>query len=172
MSRIPTPTIRVVESQTTISELVGTRNGYRAGDYSWAVRFLGKFPLPAWQRDSVWTLNQKVALIESAYLGYDLGSVVINEVKFLKGDRLAQFSDALIDGQQRVGAFLDYVNNEFKVFGFYWRELDRSEQKRFLYRQMGKRMVECFDEEKLKQVYNHLNFAGTQHKESERALIK
>lgn len=62
-----------------------------------------------------------------------------------------------------------YTNNKFPVYGLLWKELDRSEQNRFLMRELGKRMVNCFDEEKLKQVYNHLNFSGTNHKESERA---
>ena len=79
-------------------------------------------------------------------------------------------SDILIDGQQRVSALRSFVMNEFQVNGLYWKELNRTEQRTFLERELGKKEVNCFDEEKLKVVYDHLNFSGTKHKESERAL--
>ena len=101
-------------------------------DYPWAKKMLGKFPLPPWQRDSVWTREQKVSFIKSVYLGYDLGSVVINGYLTIQNDKLAKFSDCLIDGQQRLGAILDYTDNEFSVYGLLWKELDRNEQNRFL----------------------------------------
>lgn len=156
-------------SSSAIAEFVSLNHGYNASDYPWAKKMLGRFPLPPWQRDSVWTIKQKVSFIESAYLGYDLGSVVINEYITLKGDNLAKFSDCLIDGQQRLGTILDYTSNKFPVFNLYWKELTRREQNIFLMRELGKRMVHCFEEDKLRQVYNHLNFSGTRHKESERA---
>jgi hypothetical protein len=169
MSRLPPKVMNFRNTSSSIAEFVSPRRGYDASDYPWAKKMLGKFPLPPWQRDSVWTLEQKVSFIQSAYLGYDLGSVVINEHMDLNDDKLATFSDCLIDGQQRIECILDYTNNTFPVYGLLWKELVRGEQNRFLMREIGKRMVSCFDEEKLKQVYNHLNFSGTRHKESERA---
>jgi uncharacterized protein with ParB-like and HNH nuclease domain len=132
-------------------------------------KMLGKFPLPSWQRDSVWKIKQKISFIESIYLGYDLGSIVINGYVNGKNDTLVKFSDCLIDGQQRIEAMLEYNDNKFPIFGSYWKELDRQDQTRFLYKEVGKRMVHCFDEQKLKDVYNHLNFSGTRHKKSEKA---
>jgi hypothetical protein len=156
-------------SSSAIAEFVSANHGYSASDYPWSKKMLGKFPLPPWQRDSVWTLDQKVSFIQSVYLGYELGSVVINDYKNIRNDKLAKFSDCLIDGQQRIECILDYTSSKFSVYGLFWKELERREQNRFLMRELGKRMVNCFDEEKLKQVYNHLNFSGTRHKESERA---
>ncbi|MFC5079533.1 hypothetical protein VTH8203_01520 [Vibrio thalassae] len=168
-TRIPQPIIKFSESGVMISDLVDKRHGYTAEDYPWARKMLGKFPIPTWQRDSVWTLKQKVSFIESCYLGYDIGSIVVNGYLDLDDNTLAEYSDCLIDGQQRVEALLDYTSDKFKVFGFYYSELERSEQSRFLYRELGKRTTDCFDERKLKVVYNHLNFSGTNHLESERA---
>jgi hypothetical protein len=167
--RIPPKQLDFRNTSSAIAEFISTSHGYSASDYPWAKKMLGKFPLPAWQRDSVWTMAQKVSFIQSVYLGYDLGSVVVNDYVTLKGDKLAKFSDCLIDGQQRLEAILEYTNSELPVYGLLWKELTRSEQNRFLMREIGKRMINCFDEDKLKQVYNHLNFSGTKHKESERA---
>lgn len=169
MSRLPEKAMDFRNSSSAIAEFLSPSNGYGASDYPWAKKMLGKFPLPPWQRDSVWTLDQKVSFIQSVYLGYDLGSVVINDYLNINNDKLAKFSDCLIDGQQRLEAIFDYTNNKFSVYGLFWKELSRSEQNRFKLRELGKRMVNCFDEEKLKQVYNHLNFSGTRHKENERA---
>ena len=169
MNRIPNQLMKFYQSGVGMADLISSRQHYDDNDYPWAKRMLGKFPIPVWQRDSVWTLDQKVSFIESAFLGYDLGSIVINGYLDGKNDTLVMYSDCLIDGQQRIEASLDFVNNKFKVYGLYWKELTRSEQNRFLMRELGKRMVDCFDEVKLKEVYNHLNFSGTSHKESERA---
>ena len=168
-TRIPKPIIEFSESGVMIASLVDQRHGYSSKDYPWARKMLGKFPIPAWQRESVWTLAQKVSFIESCYLGYDIGSIVINGYLDTSDTTLAIYSDCLIDGQQRVEAMLDYTNNKFKVFGFFYSDLCRKERSRFLHREMGKRTTNCFDEQKLKAVYNHLNFSGTNHLESERA---
>lgn len=168
-NRIPQPIIAFSESGVMISDLVGQRHGYSAKDYPWARKMLGKFPIPVWQRESVWTLAQKVSFIESCYLGYDIGSIVVNGYVDLDNNTLAKYSDCLIDGQQRVEAMLDYTNDKFKVFGLFYSELNRGEQSRFLLRELGKRKTECFDEQKLKAVYNHLNFSGTNHLDCERA---
>ncbi|CCO44212.1 conserved hypothetical protein [Vibrio nigripulchritudo SOn1] len=168
-NRIPQPIIEFSESGMMISDLVNQRHGYSQTDYPWARKMLGKFPIPTWQRESVWTLAQKVSFIESCYLGYDIGSIVVNGYQELENNTLAEYSDCLIDGQQRVESMLDYTQDKFKVFGLFYSALSRSEQARFLYRELGKRTTNCFDEEKLKAVYNHLNFSGTNHRESERA---
>ncbi len=169
MSKILTRVIKSTATQTFISELVSPRFGYDANDYPWAKGMLGKFPLPVWQRDSVWTQEQKVSFIESAYYGFDLGSIVVNGYEYDRNDKLIPFSDCLIDGQQRIGAMLEYCNNQFKINGYFFDELDKKEKNAFLMRDMGLHRVNCFDEEKLKTLYNHLNFSGTNHKESERA---
>jgi hypothetical protein len=169
MTRMPSPIIDFRESGVSIADLISERHGYSSADYPWAKHMLGKFPIPKWQRESVWTKSQKVALIKSVYLGYDIGSVVINGYDELSGGRLAPFSDALIDGQQRIETFLEYTRDGFAVWDMKWSQLDRKDKSRFVNRQMGKRMTNCFDEARLKEVYNHLNFAGTAHEESERA---
>lgn len=166
--RLPKPVIYFNSVSTTIQGLV-SHSGYSEEAYPWATRMLGRFPLPSWQRQLVWTKEQKRSFIESVFLGYDLGSVMINSYEDV-GDGLTRpMSDILIDGQQRVSALLGFINNEFDYAGFYWKDLNRREQRRFLEREMGKRMTECYDEEELRKVYNHLNFSGVRHEQSEMA---
>ena len=52
--------------------------------------------LPTYQRPLVWTPEQALALVESVYEGYPIGSLLVWERKY--GDYL------LLDGQQRVAA--------------------------------------------------------------------
>lgn len=165
---MPKPIVKFTESGILIGDIISERMGYDASDYPWAKRMLGKFPIPEWQRDSVWTIEQKISFIESVYLGYDLGSVVINGYKEINR-ALVKHSDILIDGQQRTEAILEYVAGEFKVFGAYWADVAVNDKSRFRMRQLGRRTTHCFDEVILKQIYNHLNFSGTSHNEVERA---
>ena len=48
---------------------------------------------------------QKIKLIESLFLGYDIGSY-----SYTKNNRY------LLDGQQRINAIKGFMNNEFSVF--------------------------------------------------------
>lgn len=160
--RLPKRVIHFNATGTSIHGLI-SNSGYGKEAYPWADRMLGRFPLPTWQRQLVWSESQKRSFIESVFMGYDLGSVMINDYEDIGGGKTRPMSDILIDGQQRVSALLAFVNNEFDYEGFYWRDLNRRERRRFLEREMGKKTTRCFDEAELKKVYNHLNFSGTNH---------
>ncbi|MBY7902352.1 DUF262 domain-containing protein [Vibrio fluvialis] len=166
--RLPKPVIYFNSTSTTISGLV-SHSGYGKEAYPWADRMLGRFPLPKWQRQLVWSEDQKRSFIESVFLGYDLGSVMINSYEDIGNGLTRPMSDILIDGQQRVSALLAFTNNEFDYAGYFWKDLNRREQRRFLEREMGKRTTDCYDESELKKVYNHLNFSGVRHEQSEKA---
>jgi len=169
-SRIPKAAIRLYIGSTTIHSLITSSTTEL--DYPWAKRMVGRFPMPEFQRQSVWTTEQDISFIESVFYGYDLGSVIINAYKYSNNgpkDTLAEFSDILIDGQQRVNALNRYIKNEFSVFGLFWKELTRIEKRDFRERPIGIRRCECYDEQLLKDLYNHHNFSGVKHKASERA---
>ncbi|WP_318521281.1 DUF262 domain-containing protein [Photobacterium leiognathi] len=166
--RLPQPVISFSTTSTTIQGLI-SHSGYGKESYPWTDRMIGRFPLPSWQRGSVWTREQQLSFIESVFQGYDLGSVMINDYEDIGNGIMRPMSDILLDGQQRVGSLLAFINNEFPYASFYWKDLNRTEQRRFLEREMGKKTTCCFDEEKLKKVYNHLNFSGTNHEAHERA---
>ncbi|EGQ9133158.1 DUF262 domain-containing protein [Vibrio parahaemolyticus] len=167
MNRLPAPIIRFSSGSRPLEMLIC--GGKEKRDYPWADRFIGDWPLPTWQRGLVWTIAQKVAFIESVFIGYDLGSVMINSLDWLEDNTSRPMSEIVIDGQQRISALIGFVGNEFAVNGLYWKELTRLEQRTFREREIGIKTVTCYDEDKLKVVYNHLNFSGVRHQMSEKA---
>lgn len=122
--------------------------------------------LPPWQRGVVWTEAQCVRLIESLWMGLNIGTFTINRT-YKYGHRL---DNLLIDGQQRMHALQLYLSDEFEVFGARWSEVDPADQRRM-------RMITHFhcyitdstDEAYLRSYYNLMNFGGVAHKEGERA---
>jgi uncharacterized protein with ParB-like and HNH nuclease domain len=75
--RLPKPVIYFNSTSTTISGLV-SHAGYGKEAYPWAERMLGRFPLPKWQRQLVWSEDQKRCFIESAFLDYSTHTAPIN----------------------------------------------------------------------------------------------
>ncbi|MBD0788201.1 DUF262 domain-containing protein [Vibrio sp. Y2-5] len=166
--RLPRPIISFSSSSIAITELV-RGSGYDSSSYPWASRMLGRFPLPDWQRGLVWSKKKNLAFIDSVFQGFDLGSVMINDWEESSTGILRPMSDILIDGQQRTNALIQYTSNEFPYEGYYWRELNRNEQRVFLESQLGLKKTRCFDEAILKRVYNLLNFSGVKHTAKEMA---
>ncbi|MDN2483860.1 DUF262 domain-containing protein [Vibrio agarivorans] len=168
MTRLPKPIIEFRSGSLPIELLIC--GGKNVSDYPWADRFVGDWPLPKWQRGLVWNTKQKQAFIESVYIGYDLGSVMINSLDWPDGQQFATpMSEIIIDGQQRISALIGFVKNDFPVNGLYWRDLTRIEQRVLREREIGIKKVACFDEDKLRIVYNHLNYSGVRHEMSEMA---
>lgn len=121
--------------------------------------------LPDWQRPLVWTDEQKVRLLESAWLGLSIGTYTFNRSR-----HGTKFDNLLIDGQQRMWAIQCYLEDQFPVFGYRWSEVTPVDRRFFEFTAH----FHCYitsseDEEYLKSYYNMMNFGGTAHKESERA---
>lgn len=121
--------------------------------------------LPPWQRGLVWTRAQQIRLIESLWLGLNIGTYTFN-----RAAHGSKFDNLLIDGQQRMWALQCYLSDEFQVFGFLWSEVTQADRRGFEY----SRHFHCYitkseDEQYLRDYYNTMNFGGVAHKESERA---
>lgn len=123
------------------------------------------FVLPDWQRGLVWTDTQKIRFVESAWLGISLGTYAYNQAA------IGSPSDyLLIDGQQRMSAIQSYVENEFKVFGYYFADLPKADERRWSMTTIfAHYAVATEDESQLRNYYNLTNFGGTPHADSERA---
>jgi hypothetical protein len=63
-----------------------------------------------YQRGSVWTEAQRVALVKSLLMGLPIGSVVLNHRGF-SGEKLY----SVVDGKQRIQAIRAFFNSEFAV---------------------------------------------------------
>lgn len=128
-------------------------------------RYVMGYKLPTWQRPFVWTTEQKIRLLESLWLGINVGTYTFNRTT-----RQGPLDNLLIDGQQRMKAIEEYLDDEFSVFGWKYSDLGPAERRRFAY----STHFHCFitaseDEDYLRSYYNMMNFGGTAHEERDRA---
>ena len=129
-------------------------------------RMVMGYALPTWQRGLVWTDQQQVKLLESAWRGLNIGTYTINQSPIYEG----QFDNLLIDGQQRLNAIQCYFEDAFPVFGYRWSEVTEVDRRGFLMgRHFSSYITRTDDETYLREYYNMMNFGGVAHKESERA---
>lgn len=121
------------------------------------------FRIPSWQRPLVWTRDQEIKFIESAWLGLPLGTYTYNQ-----GEYESPLDGILIDGQQRMMAIQRYLQDEFSVFGYKWSQVTKIDQRIFENRSFHAYVTKTEEESYLKNYYNLMNFGGTAHKEGER----
>lgn len=172
--RMPQPEMQAKTQSITIGEiLLKHQEPNREKEYPWAERFVMGFPLPSWQRPLVWSAEQNERFITSLWVGIDVGTYMVNEWCHAKGG-LAEFSDLLLDGQQRLNAIEQYIENKLAVEDVdgtprLWEELPTVEKRRFKMRTFARATVNSFDEKVLRKIYDLHNFGGTPHTESQRA---
>lgn len=120
--------------------------------------------LPVWQRPLVWTEKQSIRFLESLWLGLPVGTYSYN----LDIDS-GELDGILIDGQQRLWALQQYVEDKFPVFGHRWSEVTKLDRRLFRSTSFPSYRVETKDEQYLKDYYNRMNFGGVAHTEDQRA---
>ena len=77
-----------------------------------------------YQRDLVWTLDQKQALIHSILNSIDIGKFALVENSFSSGK--AHYD--ILDGKQRLNAIMDFLENRFTYKGLHFHELHPYDQ--------------------------------------------
>jgi len=180
---MPSDTLGANVHKLCISELIGRLERFTSGEdgphmYPWATRFVMGYPLPSWQRPLVWTQEQKIRFIESIWGDVDVGSYMVNDVYSFVSIGKSEayfrlFSEVLLDGQQRLSALQDYLLNEFPVpdasgVPRYWRDLPRTERRRFSGFHFAKASISSWDEAHLRKAYDLRAFGGTAHTEDQR----
>ena len=177
-------TLRARVSPSSITELILRFESFTtiASErklHSWASRFVMGYPLPDWQRDACWTQNQKIKFIESIWNKVDIGSYMVNTIFEYEDPPcntvFKKFSDALLDGQQRLSAIEDYLLNKFPVYDgngslCFWKDLGIVDRRFFGNKSFSKAIIQTFDEKILRECYDLRSFGGTAHREDERAL--
>ncbi len=68
---------------------------------------------PEFQRDSVWKTENKARLVESVLLRLPIPAVYVARERVASGER-----DIVIDGQQRLGALFEFLENGYSLRGF------------------------------------------------------
>jgi hypothetical protein len=141
--------------------------GHARGDHlvPYTHRIVMGFCLPTWQRGFVWSEAQKIAFIESAWRGLNLGTYTYNIAPI--GHPL---DNLLIDGQQRMRAIECYLMDQFPVFGYHWSETTVVDKRMWsMTTVFASYRTDTTDEDYLRNYYNITNFGGTAHTEQERA---
>lgn len=133
-------------------------------------RLLG-LVLPPWQRDEVWTVEQKIRFVEGLFLGLGSRYYVTNGIEWLENGDSAPMSGWLLDGQQRISALRDFILGDLVIFGdVTYKSFSKAQKLRF-----GNQSFPCFElsycdnEDILKELYDRLNFGGTPHRPDQRA---
>lgn len=105
----PLKRLSLSQSARSISEI--TRPSSRA-DFDLA---------PPYQRGSVWTEQQRVALVRSVLMGLPIGSITLNERPDPAVDEPLY---AAVDGKQRIEALRAFVDSEVRVPAHWFEDAD------------------------------------------------
>lgn len=140
------------------------------------------FSIPFFQRgNDKWTLHQKQLLIDSALRGLSFGTILATTVDYLTYEETAaaglegqwshKNSMMLLDGQQRLTAFDQFLNNEFQVYNSYFDELPDYAKTALLSTPIAVVWlpVLSYHTQGLMDAYDRLNYGGTVHDVAESA---
>lgn len=127
----------------------------------WAARFVMGMPVPTWARGVEWNVGQKSRFISAVWSGSDLGSYLTNGwcEPVTVGRALAENSEILIDGQQRLHSLEEYLLDRLAIPDAQgqpriWSELGNGERKRFLSTIFAHARVSSADETALRKTYD------------------
>lgn len=153
------------------------QDNVRSAHYYGAQTWLLGYILPPFQRPVVWSEDRMIRFIESAVLGFNLGTWCYNNagdapMRIINGREYFHRTDLwLIDGQQRLTALDRFFDDFFPVFGLFWSEVDTVRKRNFL-SSTGFPAYETriYDETALRDLYDRLNFGGVAHTADQRAM--
>ena len=115
---------------------------------------------PPYQRNPVWQISQKAYLIDTILRGYPVPELYLQTITSATGDE----QHIVVDGQQRVRACLEFLNNEFTLGDsseeyseLTFEELDDTAKKRiFAYKFVIRTLPDLADAE-LREIFGRLN---------------
>lgn len=101
---------------------------------------------PEYQRDLVWSTEQKQAFIKALMIGdVDLCPTLIAE-PYSKSHRKREYE--VLDGKQRMMAVIEYIRGKFSVEGFYYKDLTLGDVSRLMHSPFRYRLVKYYDKQK------------------------
>lgn len=176
-----TPHIAPMTLGALINEFRQFDPGNAQREYPWANRYVMGLPLPPWQRKFKWSDDQARRFIHSAWTGVHLGTYLVTELELrreadgFRGIEFLRLSNCVIDGQQRLKALEMYLTDQLAVPDSegtltLWSEVDARDRRRFHNTIFSRGMIRERDEIKLAETYDLMNFGGSPHLESERAM--
>jgi uncharacterized protein with ParB-like and HNH nuclease domain len=112
---------------------------------------------PPYQRDHVWSLEDKIALIDSVFNNIDVGKFVYVRNEYVN-ETTPMFE--ILDGKQRATAILEFYEDKFKYRGKYFSELCTRDQDHFEDYNMSYAEIQYATLEQKIQIFVRLNTGG------------
>lgn len=119
---------------------------------------------PFYQRGLVWSLEQKVALIDSICSGLALPALYIREYDYSSHKKYQE----VLDGKQRISTIIEFMADGFEYRGVKYSEWGRGDKIDFRMTTIGVVLLVDITDAQAVDVYNRLNFNGTPHTEEDR----
>ena len=115
---------------------------------------------PDYQREDIaWTKSQKQLLIQSIDLNLDIPHLLLSA-------RIDN-REAIVDGQQRITAIMDYVSDKFKYKDYYFKDLPEQAKKNFWNKNIESHIYVGLTEEQEREYYL-CRQNGTRHNHAEK----
>lgn len=127
---------------------------------------------PSYQRDLVWTMEQKTALIESIFNNFDIGKFTF-VVRNYTPDRVFYYE--ILDGKQRLSTILEFYEDRLAWRGKKFTELCYEDAHHFIGYQIVQGQVREATEQQIYKLFVKMNTSGApvskQHLDKIKALI-
>ncbi len=111
--------------------------------------------VPEYQRGLVWEQEQKELLIDSMMINLPIGNIFLNDRGHLDYE--------IVDGQQRLMAIWDYVNDKYTWKGLKYSELPEEFQRRIEMFVVSTYITNYSDRRHIIELYYRINWSGVQH---------
>lgn len=122
--------------------------------------YLGHFGIdmsPDYQRGNVWTLEQKIALIETILDRGGIGAFSLNRRNFVSNEKNYE----IIDGKQRLTALWEFYQDKFPVRGHFYSEWNNFDKYDFKNKTVGLYILEEATREMILRFFLRINRMGT-----------
>lgn len=118
---------------------------------------------PDFQRGHVWAKKQQIDYLEFFFRGGATGK----EIYFNHPGWLINYTGdfVLVDGLQRITAFLDFLNNKIKIFGSYYKEFE--DEMSFIAYTLKFNINDLKTRKEVLNWYLEMNSGGTVHSKKE-----
>lgn len=117
---------------------------------------------PDFQRGHVWTLEQRIAFMEFMIKGGKCPDILFNAPNWTSVSDDGTY--VLVDGLQRITTLQMFLNNEFPVFGGYYKKDIQGKMPRY---QIQVRVNTLKTRKEVLQWYLEINSGGTPHSKEE-----
>ena len=111
---------------------------------------------PFFQRNLVWRLTHQQDFIKTILLGLPFPEIFIAKGELNVEDMTS--TSCIVDGQQRMNAIVEFINNEFDVDGRYYKDLESTEKENILKYEIAIVDLDLkATDPKIKDIFNRLN---------------